>query len=295
MPRKDSSGHAKMPYLFSQTRERIPMHFRMTYLAACFTLTSLSSCKNNDTGANSELSAEAAAVASGQEVLLSSNSNPEPQLSPKQTADDLNEKIHFLSGESFPRADIGKYQIAGSNLTGTPRDLQGIWWMDGNPLPDETVSFATVDFTESRPLYPVFGINTFSWHTGESSDDQETKSGNFAYSLAKAFSLAYEWNFNGTPNKYDQAKIVPTFKMKIGPLEKRLRLSPKIMEFTMTRKGPHLYSRDSFSGSRELPSYQLRRILVPSEADPKILEKTEWWALYESQPAPSRLRLTTRK
>ncbi len=254
------------------------------------------SCKNNEPAGGSELSAEAAAVASGQEVLLSANSNPEPQPSPKQTADDLNEKIHNLGTESFPRADIGKYQIAGSSLTGTPRDLQGIWWMDGNPLPDETVSFATVDFNEARPLFPVFGVNTFSWHTGDGGEnDSETKNANFGFSLAKAFSLAYEWNFNGSANKYDQAKIVPTFKMKIGPIEKRLRLSPKIMEFTMTRQGPHLYSRDSFSGGKTLPSYQLRRILIPSESDPKVLEKTEWWPLYESQPTPTRLRLVVRK
>lgn len=258
------------------------------------------SCKENGPKSNASLSSDASAVATSSEILLSENSTPEPMPSPKQTADDLNENLHSLNAESFPRADIGKYQIAGSDLTGTPKELQGIWWMDGNPLSDETVSFAKVDFSQAKPLLPVFGLNNFSWHSGngpsvESPEgDPELRKGMFAFSLAQAVSLVYEFDFSGTPNKYEFARIIPTLKTKIGLVEKRLRVSPKVMEFTMIRKGPHLYSRDNTFFGKPIPNYFFRRILVPSAADPKVLDKTEWWPLYEKQAIPVKLRMTVR-
>ena len=109
--------------------------------------------------------ADAALVAAGQEALLSSGSVPEPVFSPKLSPEDLDATRHQL-GDAFTRAEVASFQVAGSSLTGTPPELQGIWWMDGNPIPDETVTFAGVDFSQEKPLLPVFGSNNFSFHAG---------------------------------------------------------------------------------------------------------------------------------
>jgi len=248
------------------------------------------SCKP---AASSNTAADAALVSVGQEALLSSDSVPEPIFSPKQSPEDSDPGRHQL-GDPFTRAEIASVQTAGSSLTGTPAELQGIWWMDGNPIPDETVSFAGVDFSQERPLLPVFGSNNFSFHAGLDAASSDTRHGNMAFSLAKNFSLIYEFNFIGGVSKYDIAKIVPTFILKVGSIEKRLRLSERILGFTMNRTGPHLYSRDNTVRGKPIDSYQLRRILVPSAADPKVLEKTEWWDLYIRQASPTHLRLSKR-
>ncbi|MBM4251830.1 MAG: hypothetical protein FJ146_07645 [Deltaproteobacteria bacterium] len=261
------------------------------FCVATLTLAPLS-CKRPGTSSSSALLTTKSQPAV-EEVLLTEGSNPEVKNPPNQAAEDLDPSRHTL-GDTFPRAEVGSFQKAGSNLTGTPSELQGIWWMDGNPLSDETVSFATVDFGQERPLLPVFGLNAFTFHAGDNADASETKRGNMAFSLARKFSLIYEFQFDGTAAKYESAKIVPTIVMKVGPFAKRLRVSDKILGFTMRRTGPHLYSRDNTVRGEPIDSYLLKRILVPSAADPNILEKTEWWDPYVNQKTPTHLRLTKR-
>lgn len=262
-----------------------------------------SACKptSEGGGGDSSLNADAAKVASGEEILLTENSNPPPQPSPKLGEGALDPKRNALT-DAFPREKVGEFQVAGSDLTGTPRELQGIWWMDGNPLPDETVSFAKADFSQEKPLYPVFGENNFSFHAGATgtSDfpqgDGDFKAGRAIYNLASSFAAVYEFVWTGTGgSKYNSAKIIPTFRLKVGPIEKWLRLSPKIMEFTMVKKGEHLYSRDNTIFGKPADGYDLRRILVPSASDPRVLEKTEWWASYAKQPSPLMIRLAAKK
>ena len=262
----------------------------MNAISALAVVALVTSCKP---AASSSTTADAALVSAGQEALLSSGSVPEPIFSPKQTPEDLDPARHQL-GEPFTRAEIASLQTPGSSLTGTPAELQGIWWMDGNPIPDETVSFAGVDFSQEKPLMPVFGSTSFSFHAGPEAASGDTRHGNIAFSLATSFSLIYEFNFIGGVSKYDIAKIIPTFILKVGSIEKRLRLSERIVGFTMNRTGPHLYSRDNTVRGKPIDSYQLRRILVPSAADPKVLEKTEWWDLYIRKGSPTHLRLSKR-
>ena len=227
------------------------------------------------------------------EVSLTANSFPEPVASPKLQPEDLDPARTALS-DAFPRAEIAARQKAGSALTGTPPELQGIWWMDGNPISDETVSFATVDFSQEKPLLAVFGANNFSFHAGADPKSRDTRQGNFAFWLAGKFNLVYEFYFNGNPSKYDQAKIIPTVRLKVGPMTRRLRISEQLLGFTMTKRGPHLYSRDNTVRGEPADGYMLRRILVPSVTDPNVLEKTEWWDMYAQQPVPTHLRLPQR-
>lgn len=268
------------------------------------TLLALSTgCKesNQNLGGDAQLSADAAKVAAGEEILLTSDSVPPPKPSSKLGQGELDPKLHSL-GEPFPRERVAEFQTPGSDLTGTPRELQGIWWMDGNPLADETISFAAVDFTQEKPLFPVFGQNNFSFHAGAygtgdfPQGDSDYKAGAGLFKLASAFAAVYEFNWTGTDgSKYNSARIIPTIRVKVGPIERWLRVSPRILEFTMTKKSEHYYTRDNFVFGKQGNGYDFRRILVPSASDPKVLEKTEWWASYAKQPGPAMMRLAAKK
>lgn len=276
------------------------MHRSTRYLFVAALLGS-TACKNVSTSnENSSLSAEAQAIADGNEIALTAGSVPSPKFSQKTSPDDLDPRKVAL-GEQFERNRVGEFQIAGSDLTGTPRELQGIWWMDGTPLADETVSFANVDFTLEKPILNVFGPNNFTYHGGEIGDeypkgDSLYKKGSQLHSITKALTLVYELEWVGTGgSKYEKARIVPAVRAKLGVLEKWLRISPKIIEFTMTRQSEHVYSRDSSFFGKTTEGYSFRRILIPSDKDPKVLEQTEWWPMFAKQSAPTYIRLAAKK
>ncbi len=268
-------------------------------MLAAFLLTSFA-CKEVSKE-SSGLNADAAAVAAGNEALLSSGSLPEPKASPKLAADALNSNAYRLADKSFSRLEVGDFQVAGSDLTGTPKALQGIWWMDGNPLKDETISFANVDFSQDKPLLPVFGPGNFTFHAGTDSavkspdNNSDDKDGINLYALVAASGVVYEFDFSRDRSNYTFARIVPVVRLTVGILEKMLRVSPKIVEFTMTKVTPNLYKRENAFFGKSVDSYQFRRILVPSEADPRVLEKTEFWDDYAAQTNPKRLRMTEHK
>lgn len=279
------------------------MLLRLALATGLLASLALPACKQAQTGGDSDLNADAAAVASGQEVLLSRNSKPEPVLPPKAKAEDFDSELYQLETKAFSRLSVGDFQVAGSDLTGTPRALQGIWWMDGNPLSDETVSFANVDFSQRYPLLPVYMPNNFTFHGGESGDyqskeaDHNDKAGAKAFGLAKNFSLIYEFHFENDGKDYSRAYIIPTVKLKVGPFSPQLRLSKQILEFQFIQTDEHTYER-SHTVARGRPidaSYTFRRILIPSASDPKVLEKTIWWDLYVAQKGPPTLRLPVKR
>ena len=62
-------------------------------------------------------------------------------------------------------AQIDEYVPIADARTGLPESLQGIFWMDGNPLPDKVVSFAasTWDAENRRTSIKVYGEGIWSW------------------------------------------------------------------------------------------------------------------------------------
>lgn len=249
------------------------------------------SCKENSKPNHStESSVFSDVIALGKRAVLA--------IGQKSKEEDMIGENYELRTESFPRADIGLHQIAGSDLTGTPKALQGIWWMDGNPVFDETVSFANVDFTAKYPLISVFGENNFSFHSGEGKDfdglqaDTTSRAGYSAFIGAQASSLVYEFHF--TDKTYTEATIIPI--VTIGKiLGNRIKVSEDIVNFSFKKAGENLYLRPTSVSGKKLPDYFFRRILVPSAADPKVLEKTEFWDEYVAQKSPTHLRLTKHK
>ena len=265
-------------------------------LAVVSNLLSLS-CKKAETKEESEVSAR---LASGQDVQITVETVPEPKLTAKQKAEDLVADNFQLSEATFPREDIGKHQIAGSSLTGTPRPLQGIWWLDGNPVADETITFAHVDFTVDHPLLTVFGTDNFSFHAGmgpslrKGEADRNDKQGMGAYHGAESFNIIYEFQFTDKTT-YASAKIIPTLILPIGLIKKRIRVPQRIASFGFDKTGENEYTRTSSFVGKSVDDYYARRILIPSEKDPNVLEPTEFWDDYLAAPGSPRLRLAVRK
>jgi hypothetical protein len=144
----------------------------------------------------------------------------------------------------------------GSDETNTPEALQGIWWMNGNPLADELVSFASVkweDIEEDgevvgyRGSLPVYDAKVWSWH--------DSDAGSNLYKLVRKTKLVYVAEFN---KDFSYGVVTPTFQFgSLNPLE----IPPsKFLTFAMRKVSDDEYARESLILG--LPSkYRFRRLV----------------------------------
>jgi len=150
----------------------------------------------------------------------------------------------------------------------SPGPLQGLWYMNGNPLADRTVSFANMKFTvkdgKQFAAFPVFGANNYTF-TGD-------EAGEKLYTMARDFNLIYEVSFN---NDFTYGEIVPT--MKIGVI--RIRIPKKIVEFTMTQKQDGYFVRESKFLGKALPAYNFVRIF-DKDKNPITSAQEDSWNKY---------------
>lgn len=209
-----------------------------------------------------------------------------------------------LSATSFPKNEIGKYQRAGTAATGTPEPLRGIWWMDGNPLGDETISFADMDFSQDNPLFSTFAPNNFSYHSGKAPGPGETKGDKWYEEGVKLFAdgthgaVVYEFNFKGgKKSDYKYAEIKPIVTFKLLGFELRVRIQPGLLKFTLENVDQDTFLRNNYllgvqSKVPEKAGYTLRRILKPSDTNPNELVPTKHWDAYIKAPGPAMLRFS---
>jgi len=168
------------------------------------------------------------------------------------------QKIGTYELASVPSVDIDQYLPIGSAATGTPENLQGLFWMDGNPLADKIVSLAQVEFTdvtnEAGELvghtmkFPVYDQGVWTW--------DDTEKGHFLYSLVHKFQLTYEGHFNAD---YTYGQISPI----IRPLPHHSPVeipSSLLVDFMMTKIAPDEFSRDSILLGKKY-NYRFRRIV----------------------------------
>ena len=153
---------------------------------------------------------------------------------------------------SVPSDGIEKSMPAGDNSNGIPERIQGLFWMDGNPLGDILLSFAgaTWDQETRVAVLPVAGPRVFSFFP--------TDKGRQAFKDALDSQLTYELHFN---EDYSFAQILPisTFMLRANN-----RTPKELLSFTMTWISEGHYSRDNTFGSVFwFPGYQLRRIVRP--------------------------------
>lgn len=194
-----------------------------------------------------------------------------------------------LSQSSFPKSDVAKYQRAGTAATGTPEPLRGIWWMDGNPLADETVSFADVDFNAEKVFLSTFAPNNFSFHAGPTADDPESKKGAELWTKGIEKRVVYEFEFEGGKNTdYKKAVIYPivTFDTQaVLGFDFPIKVPKQLLKFTIEFVNEDFYRRNNYffgiqPKEKEKAGYNFKRILKPDPNDPSKLIPTAHWNEY---------------
>lgn len=159
---------------------------------------------------------------------------------------------------SVPHSEVDAHMTIGTDATGTPKNLQGLWWMNGNPLADEVVSFAGTqwetitdadgEITGYVGTLPVYDEGVWSWH--------DSAAGRLLYTVVLKTKLVYVATFN---KDFTYGQVKPTFQ-PIGVLPK-IEIPPSMLvNFTMNQVSSEEFSRDSVVLGQ--PSqYRFRRIV----------------------------------
>jgi hypothetical protein len=145
---------------------------------------------------------------------------------------------------SVPHVDIDQYLTPATEEMGIPKNLQGLFWMDGNPLADEVVSFASAHFIpieENGQIQgyeawiPVYDEGIWSWH--------DTLQGRLAYAGVRRSNLIYHVVFN--PD-FTTGRIIPVAKVLPVPAAPGLEIPQSMLvDFDMTLVNPDEFRRDS--------------------------------------------------
>lgn len=171
----------------------------------------------------------------------------------------ITDKIGDYQMISVPHADIDSHLVIGNDETETPENLQGLWWMDGNPMADEVMSLGGVAFKElivdgevvgHEGLLPVYDERVWSWHN--------SLQGKGLYSFVNKSKLVYLLRFN---KDFTFGKIIPTFR-PIAFLPP-VGIQEALVDFEMTQVNEDEWSRDSQAfGKQAKGQYRFRRIVA---------------------------------
>ena len=168
----------------------------------------------------------------------------EANVEKKETQQTLNkdELLRFTSDQ------IDQVMIIADEASEVPSELHGLWWMDGNPVADDVVSFAKSSWDENRrkTSIEVFGSGVWSWHDSE--DGLRTFGG------ANRFKLTYNFTFNP---ELTFAQIIPV--VSLGKI--KLRIPKFIANFTMVRLDDGYWVRKTKFFGQDSGDYYLRRIV----------------------------------
>jgi hypothetical protein len=158
------------------------------------------------------------------------------------------DKAELYELVAFDSADADQVMTIGDGSTGIPPALQGLWWMDGNPLADKLVSFGASPWNANthQTSIVVYGEGIWSWH-----GDLE---GRALYASVRAADLVYELSYD---ENLTFATITPT--VKVGPV--RVRVPASIVRFTATRISDDLWLRHSYLHERLVHTYAFRRVV----------------------------------
>lgn len=157
---------------------------------------------------------------------------------------------------SIPNEHIDTMIQMGDADTKTPKNLRGLWWMDGNPLADKIISFTNEfkdtknkkgEITGHKFVVPVYDQGVWVW--------DDTDKGRFLYKLVNDVKLTYQAEFN---KDYTFGQVTPYVKPFVGTPHK---VPPSVLvDFTLTQKTPNEWSRDStLLGTSH--TYRLRQIV----------------------------------
>lgn len=146
--------------------------------------------------------------------------------------------------------------------SGVPEAIQGLWWMRGNPVADEVMSFGgSVWDAENRRTYVcVYGAGIWSWH--------DNLLGRQGYGFASDRRLTYEVQFN---DDLTSAEIVPI----ITVLGRQVRVPNWVARFSMRRESDDIWVRESTAGPIPLGDYTFTRIVSPDGSRLPVFDEYE--------------------
>lgn len=92
--------------------------------------------------------------------------------------------------QSFRAEAVTETMLSRNPQPDFPEKLQGLWWMDGNPLPDNVVSFAAASFDPNTRILtlPVYAPGTVSF--------DDSREGRLALAAVQTLKYHYEIEFN---------------------------------------------------------------------------------------------------
>ena len=156
-----------------------------------------------------------------------------------------------------PHDQLDDVMTIGSDATGTPENLQGLWWMDGNPLADEVVSFAGAQYEAIEEDDEVVGYSAeiavydeavWTWHN--------SFGGHLLYRLVNQQKLVYHGIFNAD---FTHGEVTPIIRPFSVLPEVEIPQS-MLVNFSMTQVTEDEWSRDSVLFGQS-SSYRFRRIV----------------------------------
>lgn len=144
--------------------------------------------------------------------------------------------------------DLAEAMPVADAQSAIPAPLQGLWWMDGNPLPDEFVSFAhsAYDVQSHKVTINVYDQDIWSWHGNEQ--------GSFLYDLVQRFKLTYELTLN---EEETFIQIIPVITFK----GIAIHVPRALVNFTARADGDGRWIRESQFFGQEFGSYTFRRVV----------------------------------
>ncbi|MCX6130455.1 MAG: hypothetical protein NTX25_15510 [Proteobacteria bacterium] len=152
---------------------------------------------------------------------------------------------------TFPNSELAKHMIPGSDAQKIPPNLQGIWWMDGNPLAKgDVVSFAKAnwDFPNHRFLFEEYGVNNMSV------EGNEKGLSSFATTLSNNLSLTFQFNSDYTYAQLMQSNRVPGTKL-------RIKIPTSLINYKLKQEPDGDYVRQTWVELLRIPDYHMRRII----------------------------------
>lgn len=185
---------------------------------------------------------------------------------------------------------------------GFPNALQGVWWMNGNPLPDVLVTFANADYDANTKelTVPVYAANNWSWYASDANYSSELNDAEIKYNrrmglilhrMVKNFKVNYRIRFDINDQVSD---IVPQiFKVKLAnenlvnfdfilPEEIDESMVPDTAESSLQNTGIELIRRSSVLG-RDIGDYNFVQVVDsagnPTDAYAEYLEAVKSWGL----------------
>lgn len=168
-----------------------------------------------------------------------------------------------------PSDELDQYMLPGSAADGLPEVLQGLFWMDGNPNPDELISFANSDWNEAEKTasIKVYDADIWSWH-----DDF---AGRALYELALRTELTYKFKFSDDLSQMTIKPYINLAGLSLAPPEFLLKFGSRYVS-------DKLWIRESSFFGQDVGTYNLRRVV-----DENGVRDEQVWADYLEQ-APAR-------